>query len=70
MLSIVSKEFELMCFLMDQRILTGKCTFNTLVEKYGGSMVKKCMYEKKLIYLDRKYNNMEWTENGKKSMNF
>jgi hypothetical protein len=55
---------------MDQRVLTGKCTFDALVEKYGEALVKKCMYEKKLIYLDKKYNGMEWTENGKRSMNF
>jgi hypothetical protein len=51
--------------------MTGVCTYKVLVEKFGEGEVRKCMYEKKLIYEDRKNTNgMEWTRLGREYMGF
>lgn len=68
MLSIVSKEFELMCFVKDKSILTGVCKFDEVAQKFGEHLLKKCMHEKKLIYIDKRAGGLEWTEFGRRSM--
>lgn len=54
MISLFSKEFELMCFVKDKSVLTGVCKFEEVAQKFGDQFLKKCMYEKKIIYLDKR----------------
>lgn len=68
MISLFSKEFELMCFIKDKSVLTGVCKFDEVAQKFGEQLLKKCMYEKKLIYLDKRAGGLEWTEFGRRSM--
>ena len=65
MIDFFWKEFEVMCFVKDTSILTGVCKFETAVKKFGEHLVKKCMYEKKLIFVDKRSNGLEWTDYGK-----
>jgi hypothetical protein len=68
MLSLFSKEFELMCFVKDKRVLTGFCKFEDVANKFGDILLKKCIYEKKLIYIDKRDGGLEWTEFGRRSI--
>jgi len=71
MIDLKSVEFQILCFLQDTKVMTGICTYQRLVEKFGEKDVRKCMYEKKLIYEDRKNTNgMEWTRLGREYMGF
>jgi len=68
MLSLFSKEFELMCFVKDKNVLTGVCKFEEVADKFGDIFLKKCIYEKKLIYIDKRAGSLEWTEFGRRSI--
>jgi hypothetical protein len=68
MISIVSKEFDLMCFVKDRSILTGFCKFDDVAHEFGEHLLKKCIYERKLIYIDKRDGGLEWTEFGRRSM--
>jgi hypothetical protein len=68
MISLFSKEFELMCFVKDKSVLTGVCKFEEVADKFGDILLKKCIYEKKLIYIDKRDGGLEWTEFGRRSM--
>ena len=68
MISLFSKEFVLMCFVKDKSVLTGVCKFEEVAQKFGDQFLKKCMYEKKIIYLDKRDGGLEWTEFGRRSM--
>lgn len=68
MISIVSKEFQLMCFVKDKTILTGFCKFEEVADQFGDGLLKKCIYEKRLIYIDKRDGGLEWTEFGRRSM--
>ena len=57
-----------MCFIKDKSVLTGVCKFDDVTQKFGEQLLKKCMYEKKLIYMDKRAGGLEWTEFGRKSM--
>lgn len=70
MIDIRSKEFELMCFVKDASVLRGRCTFEMVSEKFGEAFLKKCLYERKIIYVDRKDGGLQWTDYGKREMNF
>ena len=68
MISIVSKEFDLMCFVKDKSILTGFCKFDDVAHEFGEHLLKKCIYERKLINIDKRDGGLEWTEFGRRSM--
>jgi hypothetical protein len=68
MISIVSNEFRLMCFVKDKSVLTGVCKFDDVVHEFGEHFLKKCIYERKIIYIDKRDGGLEWTEFGRRSM--
>lgn len=71
MIDLRSKEFQIMCFLQDTRVQTGCCSYQKLIETFGEKEVKKCMYEHKIIFENRKDNQgMEWTKRGREYMGF
>ena len=54
MIDFFTREFDAMCFIKDMSILTGICTIDVASKKFGESFIKKCIYEKKIIYIDKK----------------
>lgn len=69
MIDVFSKDFELMCFVQDKRVMTGICKYEDVIEKFGEKLVNNCMYDKRLIYHDKnKTGGMAWTDFGKKCM--
>lgn len=57
-----------MCFVKDKSILTGFCKFDDVASEFGEHLLKKCIFEKKIIYIDKRDGGLEWTEFGRRSM--
>ena len=68
MLEIFSKEFDLMCFVKDTKVMTDLCTLETASKKFGDKFLKHCIYEKKILFIDKKNGGLDWTDFGKHLM--
>jgi hypothetical protein len=65
---IFSKEFDLMCFVKDNQIMCGACTLEQISQKFGEGFVKHCLYEKKILFIDKKNGGIDWSDYGKQYM--
>jgi hypothetical protein len=65
---IFSKEFDLMCFVKDTKIMCGGCTLEQISQKFGEGFVKHCLYEKKILFIDKKNGGIDWSDYGKQYM--
>lgn len=68
MLDILSKEFKLMCFVKDTKVMTDLCTVQMASDKFGDKFVNHCIYERKILFIDKKSGGIDWTDNGKHLM--
>lgn len=59
-------DFEIMCFVKDQRAASGKCTREEAVQKFGKDAVQR-LIDNKVLSLTQ-YGMMDWTYAGTKAM--
>jgi hypothetical protein len=64
MIDPFTKEFDLMCYVKDTKVMTGNCDYKKVADKFGEPLLKKCILNKRVIFVDKK-GNLDWTDFGK-----
>jgi hypothetical protein len=59
-------EFEIMCFVKDQRAVKGSCTYDDAVKKFGAEKVRALISDGMIAQTP--YGMLDWTFDGTKSM--
>lgn len=67
-IDIRSKEFEIMCFVKDTKVQYGSCTLEQTSIKFGDEFVKNCIYEKRILFIDKRNGGLDWSDSGKQYM--
>jgi hypothetical protein len=65
---IFSKEFDLMCFVKDSKVMCGICKLEEISKKFGEGFVNHCLYDKKILFVDKKNGGIDWSDYGKQYM--
>lgn len=63
---LTDKEFEMMCHVQDQRATSGKCTMDSLADKFGKAGVLTLIDDGLLS--KSQYGMVVWTYDGTRSM--
>ena len=59
-------EFEVMCFVKDQRATKGTCTFDEAARKFGQEEVRGLI--RRGLLAETTFGMLDWTLDGKRSM--
>jgi hypothetical protein len=67
---VFSKEFQVLCFIIDRTVMADKCTYEETIKKFGDKIIKHLIHNRKTI---RKSNKnplfLELTELGRREIN-